>query len=102
MNTVFKKPTPEAVEVDGITVYVRKLNAGGLARLLHQVDSAKAGGEPWKTDFEFVAVSVIDAEGNRIFADADAVADESPAVVARLLQACLKANGIGTIDEKKA
>ena len=101
MTDIFKKPTPQPVEVEGVTVYIRPLTAGGLARLLHDVDAAKAEGTPWKTDFEFVATSVIDADNNRVFDTADAVADQSPAVVAQLLQACLKANGIGDIDQKK-
>ena len=82
-------------------MYVRPLNAGGLARLLNEVDKAKEAGEPWKTDFGFVACSVLDADNNRVFKDADDVAEQSPGLVATLLQACLKANGIGTIEAKK-
>ena len=98
---MFKKAQLTPVDVEGTTVYVRPLNAGGLARLLHEVDKAKESGEPWKTDFNFVACSVLDIDNNRVFKDADEVAEQSPGLVATLLQACLKANGIGDTDAKK-
>jgi hypothetical protein len=63
-NTIFKTPGPKPVEVEGVTVYVKPLTAGGLAKLLHGMDAAKNAGEPWTTDFGFVASSVQDAEAS--------------------------------------
>lgn len=99
---IFKKPEPRAVEVEGVTVFIRPLTAGGLAKLLADFEATKANGEPWKTDFGFVATSVTDAEGKPVFASAGDVADASPAVAGQLLKLCLEANGIGSIEEKKA
>lgn len=98
----FKQPDPVAVEVDGETLLVHPLNAGQFAGLLAGIEALKKSGEAHKADFDLLAMCVRDAGGAAVFASAEEAGSIPLAAAARLLAACLRINGMGQGDEKKA
>lgn len=98
----FTLPAPVAVEVEGQTVYVHALTAGQYAELLNAIDAFKKKGESHKADFELLRLSVKDADGKPVFGSSEEAMAVPLAVAGTLLPVCLKANGLGEHDAKKA
>lgn len=91
------KPTPVEVAEWGLTVFVKPITAGELAAAF------QAGKEG---DFTLVHQCVVDASGQRVFPDVEAVKARSPKAVGQLVRAVMDHNRIGQdehqdADEKK-
>jgi hypothetical protein len=97
----FKLPEPQAVEVEGQTVFVHPLTAGQLAQLLGTIEQLKKSQEAHKADFALLCLSIKDAEGKCVFSSTEEAMEIPPSVAAKLLPVCLRINGMGQHDEKK-
>ncbi len=98
----FCKPAFEIVEVESQTLFVHPLTAGQYAKLLSGMEELRKSNEAWMADFELLALSCRDKDGKAIFNTIQEAMEIPPQIAAKLLPVCLRVNGMGDADEKKA
>lgn len=96
---MFQKPDPITVQIEDATVFVHPLTAGQYRRLIAYMRSKDA--DPVHGDFMLLHFSCHDKDGQPLFKTVDDAESITPKQADALIPECVKANRIGSEDEKK-
>lgn len=93
ISSTLSKASVKALDVAGVTLYVRGLTGAERVLLQKWAAEAQGGGEP-VADFRIAALGLCDAEGVRLFEDEADVAKLDGATLGVIAKAILDASGL--------